>query len=218
MAGVALLLGWLPCSDASAALPPAQEYGLQARVLLQGDADARHALRALGAGTVPAHRIDWQPIVDDVPAWLQRQRFPAPSPSVSRAFADALAQRLPQVRCAVQDFVALGSPEIGMYRLHCKHPDVEPLRPAYLAILAVPAGQQQAHVDALFSRWAALLREAPDAMHCTPVVGWYQARHASAHAERARQLQQTVLERLLPFDRWDESSPVLEAEDICDLE
>lgn len=204
-------------SGHAVALPPEQEYSLQARVLLQDDADARHALRVLGEGAAPASSIDWQPVVDDVPAWLARQSFPSPSPAIVRAFAEALALRLPQVRCTAQDFVALGSPEIGMYRLLCRHPDVEPLRQGYLALRDIPTRKQQAHVDMLFSRWAALLREAPDAPHCTPVTGWYRARHEFAHAERAHQLHQAILGRLLPFDRWLRQPIVADAEAVCDL-
>lgn len=198
-------------------LPPQAEYTLQARVLLQNDAEARQLLRALGENLDPGEAMDWRPIIEDVPAWLSRQDSAAPSPDVTAAFAEALALRLPRVNCAAREFVPLGSPEIGMYTLVCQHPDVEPLRQAYLAMRAAPEIERQARIDALFQRWATLLREAPAVPHCTPVVGGYQARHAFAHAERMQQLYQAILWRLLPFDVWLEEPVVPGPDELCDL-
>lgn len=89
-----------------------------------------------------------------------------------------------------------------MYRLVCAHPDVSPLQQAYLAMRAAPDSERQARIDALFLRWATLLREAPDAPPGTHVTGRNRAHHGFSHAERAQQLYQSVLGRLLPLDTW----------------
>lgn len=210
-----LLLGMLPLACSATALSPEQEYTLQAGVLLHNDADARLTLQALGDGLAPAAQMDWTPIIDDVPAWLSRQAFAAPSTAATTAFADALATRLPLVRCVAQDFLPLGSPEIGLYTLVCQHPDVEPLRKEYLAMRAAPDGERQARIDALFARWATVVRQAPDVPHCTPVTGGYQARHEVAHAERAHQLYQAILSRLMPLDAWLKEPDIPDETELC---
>lgn len=175
-------------------------------------------LRARGEGYEPAVALQWQLLVDDVPAVLSRQGPAAPSPSATRAFVQALALRLPRVSCAARAFVPGGSPEIGMYQLVCQHPDVEPLRQEYLALQATPEAGRQARIDALFLRWAAVLRDAPDAPHCRAVTGWYQARHAFAHAERVHQLYQTILWRLLPIEQWFDEPLLPQDDELCDAD
>lgn len=215
---VILLLGlplWAVAS-APADLSPQAEYTLQAQVLLHDDAAARQILREQGEGYEPAVALEWQLLVDDVPAALARQGSTAPSPAATQAFVQALAMRLPRVSCAAREFVPSGSPEIGLYPLVCQHPDVEPLRQEYLALRAVPEAGRQARIDTLFLRWAAVLRDGPDVPHCSRVTGWYQARHAFAHAERVHQLYQTILWRLLPIELWL-GEPLLPQEDeLCD--
>ena len=213
-----LLLALLPLACRAATLPPEREYTLQTRVLLQDDDEARQELQRSGEGLAPEQAMDWQPTIDDVPAWLGRQKFPAPSPAVTAAFADALGARLRKVRCAAQGFVPLGSPEIGLYALLCHYPDIEPLRPAYLALQAANDAGRKARSDALFSAWTLLLRDAPDIAHCTPVTGWYRAHDEFTHAERAHQLHQTVLAGLLPLDRWDAGTDIPDAGRLCDGE
>lgn len=215
---VILLLG-LPLRAAAsepADLSPQAEYTLQARVLLHDDAAARQILRKRGEGYEPAIALQWQLLVDDVPAVLSRQGSAAPSPPATRAFVQALALRLPRVSCVARAFVPLGSPEIGMYQLVCQHPDVEPLRQEYLALRAAPETGRQARIDALFLRWAATLRDAPDVPHCSRVTGWHQARHEFAHAERVHQLYQTILWRLLPVDLWFDEPLLPQEDELCD--
>lgn len=213
-----LLLGlplWATASE-PADLSPQAEYTLQARVLLHDDAGARQILRDRGEGYEPAFALEWQLLVDDVPAALSRQGAAAPSPAATHAFVQALALRLPRVNCAAEAFVPLGSPQIGLYQLVCQHPDVEPLRKEYLALRAAPEAGRQARIDALFLRWAATLRDAPDVPHCSRVTGWHQARHAFAHAERVHQLYQTILWRLLPVELWLGEPLLPQADELCD--
>ncbi|HHA2819723.1 TPA: hypothetical protein ACOFCQ_002287 [Stenotrophomonas maltophilia] len=211
-----LILSVISCGASGASLSPEQEYTLQAHVLLQDDAEARQVLRTQHGHAEPSQAIDWQPIIEDVPAWLSRQAFPTPAVTTTVTFAEALAARLTRVRCTALDFTPLGSPEIGLYRLVCQLPDIEPLRSDYLAMHAAPDSERLARVDALFLRWASLLRNAPDVARCTPVISRYQARSGSEHAQRAQQLYQTILGRLLPFDSWL-GAPLSEgAEEICD--
>lgn len=51
---------------------------------------------------------------------------------------------------------------------------------------------------------------------CTPVIGRDQARSGSEHAQRAQQLYQTILGRLLPFDSWLGAPLSTGAEETCD--
>ncbi|MCU1047309.1 hypothetical protein JAK48_12155 [Stenotrophomonas maltophilia] len=216
----ALALFVLLASSASAASsPPSPEeaYTLQARVYLQGDASAKASLEALGPGWVPSERIDWQPVIDDVPAWLGRQAFPAPSPAIGRAFAQALRTRLALIRCEATNFLPLGSPEIGMFALACTHPDVSPLREAYLALRNTKQPDVQAQSDELFSRWATLLRDAPDGTHCIPVTGWYLGNHEAADAARGQQLSRTVLMKLMPLDTWDAGEDEADSAELCEV-
>ncbi|MBA0358740.1 hypothetical protein D7Y44_15015 [Stenotrophomonas maltophilia] len=200
---VPLLLGVVACSASGATPSPEHEYTLQARVLLQDDASARAVLAELGPGWVPHGRIEWQDIVDDVPAWLGNQTFPAPSPAIVGAFSDALGARLATVYCEARNFLPLGSPEIGMFALECRHPDMTPLREAYLALREAEQSDRQAQSDALFKRWTTILRDAPDRAHCTAVTGWYKGDHEATDAARAQQLYRAVLAGLLPLDAWD---------------
>lgn len=217
---LALLLAG-PFADASTAKDPAPApdpevgYTLQARVYLQDDGAAKASLEALGPGWVPSGRIDWQPVIDDVPAWLGRQAFPAPSPAVGEAFAQALRRRLPTVHCEARSFLPLGSPEMGMFALACSYPDVSPLRQAYMALRNSTQPDAQAQSDALFSRWTVLLREAPDSTHCTTVAGGHLGNHEASDTARAKQLSRTVLMGLIPLDTWDAGEDEADSTELC---
>lgn len=219
---LALLLA-APFADASTAKDPAPMpdpevgYTLQALVYLQDDGAAKASLEALGPGWVPSGRIDWQPVIDDVPAWLGRQAFPAPSAAIGEAFAQALRGRLPTVQCEARNFLALGSPEIGMFALACNFPDVSPLREAYLALRNTTQPDAQAQSDALFRRWTTLLHEAPDGTHCTPVTGWYLGNREAFDTARAQQLSRTVLMGLMPLDTWDAGKDEADATGLCEV-
>lgn len=217
----ALLLLALLASSANAAssLPsPEEAYTLQARVYLQDDAPARALLEALGPGWVPSERIDWQPVIDDVPAWLARQAFPTPAPAIGRGFAHALSARLPLIHCEARNFIPQGSPEIGVFTLACTYPDVSPLREAYLALRNTTQPDAQALSDALFSRWTTLLRDAPDGTHCVPVTGWYLGNQEASDATRAQQLSRTVLMGLMPLDTWDAGEDEVDTSALCDVD
>ncbi len=211
-----LLLLASSASAASSSPSPEEAYTLQARVYLQGDAPAKASLEALGPGWVPSERIDWQPVIDDVPAWLGRQAFPAPSPAIGHAFAQALRARVALIRCEARTFLPLGSPEIGMFALACTYPDVSPLREAYLALRNTTQPDAQAQSDALFRRWATLLRDAPDGTHCTPVTGWHLGNHEASDAVRAQQLSRTVLMGMMPLDVWDAGEEAPDAQALCE--
>jgi len=215
-----VLLALLASSTSAASSPPRPEeaYTLQARVYLQDDAQAKALLEALGPGWVPSERIDWQPVIDDVPAWLARQAFPAPASATGRAFAQELRARLPLIHCEARNFIPQGSPEIGMFALACTYPDVSPLREAYLALRNTTQPDAQAQSDALFSRWATLLRDAPDGTHCTPVAGWYMGNHEASDATRAQQLSRTVLMGLMPLDTWDAGEDEVDASALCEID
>lgn len=214
-----VLLSLLASSASVVSSPPSPEeaYTLQARVYLQDDAPAKALLEALGPGWVPSERIDWQPVIDDVPAWLARQAFPAPAPAIGRAFAEALSTRLPLIHCEARNFIPQGSPEIGTFALACTYPDVSPLREAYLALQNTTQPDAQAQSDALFSRWTTLLRDAPDGTHCIPVTGWYLGNDEASDAARRQQLSRTVLMGLMPLDTWDAGEDEVDASALCEV-
>jgi len=214
------VLALLASSANAASSPPRPEEActLQARVYLHGDAPAKALLEALGPGWVPSERIDWQPVIDDVPAWLARQAFPPPAPAIGRAFAKALSTRLSLIHCEARNFLPLGSPEIGMCALACTYPDVSPLREAYLALQNTTQPDAQAQSDALFSRWTTLLRDAPDGSHCVPVTGWYLGNHEASDAARGQQLSRTVLMGLMPLGRWDAGEDEVDVSALCEID
>ncbi len=220
---LALLLA-APFADASTAEDPAPApdpevgYTLQARVYLQDDGDAKASLEALGPGWVPSGPIDWQPVIDDVPAWLGRQAFPAPSPAIGEAFAQALRRRLSTVQCEARSFLPLGSPEMGMFALECSYPDVSALRVDYLALRKGEQPDAQARSDALFSHWTTILREAPGNVHCVHATGWHEGSHESTDAARARQLSRAVLLGLIPLDAWDAGEDEAGALGRCEID
>ena len=220
---LALLLA-APFADASTAKDPAPMpdpevgYSLQARVYLQDDGAAKASLEAFGPGWVPSGRIDWQPIIDDVPAWLGRQAFPAPSTAIGDAFAQALRRRLPTVQCEARSYLPLGSPEIGVFALECSYPDVSALRVDYLALRKGEQPDAQARSNALFSHWTTTLREASGSVHCVHVTGWHQGSHESTDATRARQLSRAVLTGLIPLDAWDAGEDGAGALGRCEID
>lgn len=214
------LLAMLVTSTSGASSFPSPEVGytLQTRVYLQGDPEAKASLEVLGSRWVPSERIDWQPVIDDVPAWLEKQAFPPPSPAVGHAFAQALSARLPTIHCEARHYLPLGSPEFGMFALACNHPDVSPLREDYLALLNAAQRDAQAQSDALFSRWATVLRDAPDSTRCTPVTGWYLGSREATDGTRAEQLSRIVLMGLLPVGVWEAGEEETDTSGLCEVE
>lgn len=182
---------------------PEAEYSLQARVLLQDDNDARATLLAVSQDAVPEGILDWDDVIDDLPAWLTRQGLQPPSRAVMHDVSEALRIRLPQVTCTAQDFVPLGSPEIAQYTLACVVPDVEPAFAAYRAMRSGEDAHHQALSDAFFATFAARLRGDTTVAHLSTAVGWSSFRHGDVHTERAEYLYRTVLFGLLPFAEWD---------------
>ena len=146
---------------ADPAVSPEAEYTLQARVLLQDDNDARATLLAVSQDAVPEGTLDWDDVIDDLPAWLTREGIQPPSRAVMQEVSEALRIRLPRVTCTARDVVPLGSPEIAQYTLACMVPDVEPAFAAYRAMRSGDDADRDALSDAF-------LRRSPHACAATP--------------------------------------------------
>jgi hypothetical protein len=188
---------------ADPAVSPEVEYTLQARVLLQDDNDARATLLAVSQDAVPEGTLDWDDVIDDLPAWLTREGIQPPSRAVMQEVSEALRIRLPRVTCTARDVVPLGSPEIAQYTLACMVPDVEPAFAAYRAMRSGDDADRDALSDAFFATFAARLRGDTAVAHLSTAVGWSSFRHGDVHAARAEHLYRTVLFGLLPFAEWD---------------